>query len=67
LELKHFDDPTTDKYNEREELELKIGRNNSNLLYKKHEEDSLSECLKHCNNICEKVIYKAIYSNWLNQ
>lgn len=30
-------------------------------------DDSMNEALKKSENLCERILYKAIYSNWLNQ
>ena len=65
LELRHFEDPTVAIQKEKDELRNKIvGKGSS----KEPElDDNIKYCLKRCDNICEKLIYKAIYSNWLNQ
>ena len=34
---------------------------------KGYPDDSLNEALKNSENLCERILYKAIYSNWLNQ
>jgi hypothetical protein len=64
LELKHFEDPLKNVLSEEEELAQNLGINYDTS--KKYAEDTMGEYLKNCDSVCEKIIYKSIYSNWLN-
>ena len=49
---------------EEEEMAKELGREYDQS--KKYADDTLGEKLKTCSNVCEKIIYKSIYSNWMN-
>lgn len=68
MELQFFPDPKIDdeEMSEEEEMARKFGK--VDMWEKKRSyEDSLGNCLKGCKSIPEKLIYRAIYGNWMSQ
>jgi hypothetical protein len=64
MEMKYFDDPMKAKLLEGVEMSKKFQQNYDE--FKSYHDDSLNEQLRNSDNICERILYKAIYSNWLN-
>ena len=70
LELKYFQDPFIHEVSEEEEMAKQFGRHEEFLIkqaVKDLSKESMESETKKCKNICDLILTKVIFSNWLNQ